>query len=99
MSDLAGKYFSKTFTTSGADEDIISTLRTASGDPKMTNIKKLTLITTATITIKINGQVNWSDLYSDLDDIAHLSLDASDVLVTSLVVHENASPLFVAIVY
>ena len=94
---LNGKYFSKSILTAGADEDLLATLKTdLSIDHLMA--KKLTLITSETITVNING-VGFSELYADLDGVSRLSLDADDVNVGSVVVHESGSTVFIAVVF
>ena len=95
---LGGRYYAKTITTAGADEDIMATLRTASGDTSLIQAKKITIITQATITVSINGSP-FSDMYVDLDGVSRLSLDGGDVYASHIVVHQSGIILFVAIIY
>lgn len=95
---INGKYFAKTLTTTGANEDLISKLKTELGITAM-SVKKLTLCTSGEVHISVNNNA-YSDMYLNSDLVYSVSLNEEDVFVTSLRVLEgSATGLFLAVVY
>ncbi len=94
---INGKYYAKSITTSVADQDLVTTMETALDEAEIL-IKKLTLISSSEFTVSINGN-EFSDMYKDTDNLYKMSLDAEDVIVESLVIHESGITIFLAMVY
>lgn len=95
---IAGKYFSGSIVTSSTDEDLIKTLKTLTGENSLT-IQKMTLITTSNIHLKVGASNVYSTLYLNADGNYALSLDSNDVLVSTLIIKESGTSLFIASVY
>lgn len=66
---IGGKYYSATITTTTADEDLMADIKTAVGEKAVA--RKLTLITSDSITISINGDalVYEFDIHYESDTI------------------------------
>jgi len=98
---MSGRYYAESILTAGADEDLFTTLRTSLGfeSTDLFTIKKLTMISSDLFTVDVNRLGTFSDVYIDTDLRYKLSLDYKDVIISSLVVHEAAVTVFVAIVY
>lgn len=96
--NVSGKYFAKSITTSGADEDLITTMKTALAITESLIAKKITLISLSQFTVSVNG-VGYSDVFLDVDNLYKLSLDAVDVAISSLKIHESGVALFLAMVF
>lgn len=97
MNGIKGRYYSESILTAGVDEDLVETLETSLGI-SITTIQKLTLISADEFHVNVNG-VGSSDVYLDTDTRYKLSLDAADVLVSSLVVAEAGVTIFTAVVF
>jgi hypothetical protein len=96
---IQGKYFSFSASSVDAGTDLISKAKTLTG---FTDIiaKKITLISSGSLSIDINGTGVNSTLYQDSDLLYKLSLDSYDCIVRSLEVKEtSASPVFLAMVF
>jgi len=98
---MSGRYYAESILTVGADQNLITTLRASLGfeSTDLFTIKKLTMISSDLFTVDVNNLGSFSDVYVDTDLRYKLSLDYEDVIVSSLVVHEAAVTVFVAIVY
>jgi len=98
MSNLSGKYYSNTFTTSGAAAELLTQFRSQCGNDDAV-LKKMTLISAVNIGVKINGASAYSYLYLNSDSVYALSLDARDIIVSSLVIEQGSVDVFLAGVY
>jgi|GEM_PF-6879134 len=96
---IQGKYYSKKYSTVGANEDLFDKMRTDLGLTSLV-AKKLTLICPFEITVDINELGIYSDLFMDLDGFVKLSTSDYNVSVYSLKVKESGiSDIFVAIIF
>jgi len=96
---IAGTYFSYTSGSVDANTDLITKAETLTGVPTI-NAKKLTLITGGSLAFDINGLGTDSRLYQDTDGLYKLSLDAGDVIVSSLKISQTTGcPVFLAMVF
>lgn len=96
---LQGSYFSHEFATLSANDDLMELMATELGVSKVV-AKKLTLVSEGAITLDINNLGVFSDIYEDTDGLYKLSLDASDCVVSSLVVENDCLvPVFLAIIF
>lgn len=96
---LFGRYFSMKLTSVTAGQDLITTLKTNSGQREV-DIEKLTFIADADVAIDINELGAWSYLYENEDGTFRLSLDANDVKVTSFKIKDTATVnIFIAMVF
>jgi len=94
-----GNYFSFTSACVVAGTDLITVAETLSGKSNIL-ATKLTLISSGSIAIDINGLGAYSTLYEDADLLYKLSLGDGDCLVGSLIVQgDSASPVFLAMVF
>lgn len=98
-SDIQGKYFSFTTASAVAGEDLMTKAKALTGETNMT-AKKLTLISSGSLSIDVGGWGVYSTLYQDADLLFKLSLDSKDCMINSLVLGQTtASPIFLAMVY
>lgn len=96
---IQGKYFSQTYSTVGANEDLFDKLKADLGLTSLV-VKKLTLICPFQISIDINELGIYSDLFMDLDGFVKLSTSDYNVSVYSLKVKESGiSNIFIAIIF
>lgn len=96
---IAGQYFSFTSGSVDANTDLITKAETLTGIP-IINAKKLILITGGSLAFDINGLGTDSTLFLDTDGLYKLSLDANDVVVSSLKVTQTTGcPVFLAMVF
>ena len=93
---LYGKYVSKIYTTTSS-QDLIASLRTLTGDTKLTP-KKMTVIANGTMTFTVNGGTA-SDAYVDAASVARVNLDGNDILVNSFIVSQAGLTLWVGVIY
>lgn len=96
---IQGRFFSFTSASVSANQDLIARAETLTG---ISNIvaKKITLISSGSLAIDINGLGVNSTLYQDADLLYKLSLDARDVEVSSLVIGQtSACPVWLALVF
>lgn len=99
MSNNYGNYFSFTSACVVAGTDLISVAETLTGRSDIL-AKKLTLISSGSLAIDINGLGVYSTLYADADLLYKLSLGTDDCLVGSLVIRDDSgSPVFLAMVF
>jgi hypothetical protein len=96
--NINGNYFAKSITTSGADQDLITTMKTTLAITDALIAKKITLISLSNFTVSVNG-VGYSDVFLDVDNLYKLSLDGIDVSISSLKIHESGIALFFAMVF
>jgi hypothetical protein len=99
MSYIAGKYYSNIITTGSAvvGQDLFDTIKTDLGLTKII-AKKLSLASSGSISIAINGDSFYSPL-SDSSGSYALNLGADDVLASSLKVKESGRTVFISIIY
>jgi len=99
MSYIAGKYYSNTITTGSevVGQDLFDTIKTDLG---LTHVlaKKLSLASSGSISIAINGDSFYSPL-SDVSGSYALNLDGKDVFASSLKVKESGRDVFISIIY
>lgn len=98
-SGIQGKYFSFTSASQiAAGSDLIVIAETTIG--KNVVAKKLSLITSGSISIDINNTGIYSTLYKDTDNLYRLSLDANDCVISSIVLGTTtASPIYLSMIY
>ncbi len=101
--NLQGQYYSTTITTGSVTggEDLISDIKTTLG---LTNLvaKKLSLASSGSISIDINGTGVYSTLWktSDSGSVAYkLDLDGGDCYISSLKINEKSAPVWIKIIY
>lgn len=90
----AYRYFGKSITTSGADEDLIDTVKTDTGLTQVV-AKKVTMLSSAVFTFKMNGDSWANEVYQDSDSIYKVSL--VDVAISSIVIPTSGKTVFLAI--
>ena len=96
---IQGKYFSFTSASVVAGTDLITTAETLSGQSNII-AKKITIISSGSLAIDINGLGAYSTLYQDADLLYKLSLGENDCVISSLVIgQDSGSPVFVAMVF
>ena len=98
---INGTYYSNFFTAGSAvDTDLIETIESDLGIDNVV-AKKVTLISPFEIQIDINNLGSYSKLWENSDGNYVVSLDASDVSVSSLAVNKSTSGsgIYLAIVF
>jgi len=103
MSGINGQYHSETVTTDQEDFDLSAYFNTKFG--KNISIKKITIIPDTDIGVRINklvdssGNAVYSKLYQD-ENLKHkMSLDARDCLISNILIEDDATDVFVAMIY
>jgi hypothetical protein len=97
---LYGYYYSFSASAVTAGEDLISTIATKVGRTNGIVPKKLTLISSGSLALNINGLGVYSTLFADADGLYKLALDGQDVEIKSMVSQAlSSSPVFLAVVF
>jgi hypothetical protein len=100
---LYGYYYSFTASAVSVGEDLVSTIATRLGGTRATNgivPKKLTLISSGSLALDINGLGVYSTLFADADGLYKLALDGQDVQIKSMVSQAvSACAVFLAVVF
>jgi hypothetical protein len=98
---MAGRFYSESITTTGADEDVLDGMRTtlAAAGITLTTAKIVTLLSTDNIGVDINGTGVYSYLYADPDAVYSLSLKEGEVVVSKILIETSSHTVWVGIVY
>ena len=101
---MAGRFHSETVTTTSANFDLIEYFRTKFGNQFIT-IEKLTLTSAVDIGLNINnlkdanGDLEFSKLRQDENAEYKLTLAENDVVITDLIIEDDATAVWVGMIF